>query len=194
MAYSYSQLVALAQQAGFPADQAGTAAAVALAESSGNAGATNRNSNRSTDFGLWQINSVHRGLLAGKDWADPLVNARMAYQVWADAGRRWTPWTTFKSGAYRKYLGSGGSSPAGASTSASVSTVTGSAPAVGGDPFAGVTASLSGIGESFQGIAAFATTVNKLALPQTWVRIMSGVFGAVLVGFGLIMLTREVKD
>lgn len=194
MAYTFAQLVEYAQQAGFPADQAPTAAAVALAESSGNASATHANGNRSTDYGLWQINSVHRDLLAGKNWADPAVNAQMAFRVWSDAGRKWSPWSTYKSGAYRKYLTGG--APAAGSAGVGGSLGSGSATISGGisDPFSGVTAALDGIGTSFQSVAGVASMASKLALPQTWVRIMSGVFGLVLLGFGLVMLAREVKE
>lgn len=183
MAYTFDQLVEYARQAGFPADQAPTAAAVALAESSGNAGATNHNSNSSTDYGLWQINSVHGALLAGKNWRDPEVNAQMAYAVWKGSG--WNAWTTYKSGAYKRYANGNvlAAGSAGASSSGSAS-----------NPLDGVANALGGIGQSFQGVAALATTVNKLALPQTWVRVMAGVFGAGLVGFGVVMLTREVRN
>jgi hypothetical protein len=190
MAYTFAQLVEFAKQAGFPADQAPTAAAVALAESSGNAGASHVNSNGSTDFGLWEINSVHRALLAGKNWRDPVVNAQMAFQVWHDAGGKWTPWSTYKSGAYTKYLNGNpvGAAGTGASLGSASGTISG-----GSDPFAGVTAALDGISTSFQSVAGVANVAAKLALPQTWVRIMSGVFGAILLGFGLVMLTREIK-
>lgn len=176
----YAALVGLAKQAGFPEGEAQTAAAVALAESSGNPTASHRNSNGSTDFGLWQINSVHSQLLAGKVWQEPSVNARMAYEVWKGSG--WNAWTTYKTGAFRRYA-NGANSPSG-----------GAAPgATTGDPFSGLTASLDGIGNSFSQISAFANTINKIAMPQLWVRVMAGVFGAGLVGFGVVMLTREVK-
>lgn len=192
MAYTFAQLVAIAKQAGFPDADAPTAAAIALAESSGNAEATHVNSNGSEDFGGWQINSVHRALLAGKNWRDINVNAQMAYQVWHDAGGKFTPWSTFKSGAYTKYL-SGNVAGAGAGAAIGGGT-TAAAESSGIDPFAGVTASLNSIGTSFQAVSGVATMASKLALPQTWVRIMSGVFGAVLLGFGLVMLAREVKE
>jgi hypothetical protein len=185
MAYTYAQLVDLAKQAGFPAEVAPTMAAISLAESSGNPSATHRNTNSSTDYGLWQINSIHSQLLAGKNWSDPLVNAQMALSVYRQQGLK--AWSTYNSGAYRRYTG-GVAAPSGAATASAPSAV----PA-GSDPFGGVTSALSGIGQSFQGIAGLAGTAQKLALPQTWVRIMAGVFGVGLVGFGVIVLTREVK-
>ncbi len=89
--------------AGFPADQLVTAVAVAGAESGWDPGATHVNSNGSTDYGLWQVNSVHADLLASGNWRDPQANARMAYSVWRASG--WSAWTTFNSGAWQGYVG-----------------------------------------------------------------------------------------
>lgn len=185
MAYTFQQLAAYAQQAGFPADQAATAAAIALAESSGNPDASHVNNNRSTDYGLWQINSIHGSLLAGKNWRDPVTNAQMAFRVWSDAGRKWTPWSTFNSGSYRQYMngtvlasGSAGASSAGTGT----------------DPLSGVSAAIDGIGAPFAKLAGSLTVFDKLTMPQFWVRVMAGLFGAGLVGFGVVILTREVRN
>lgn len=99
-----------ATAAGFPAAQLDMAVAVAGAESGYNPTATNHNTNGSTDYGLWQINSTHADLLGGHDWRDPATNAWMAYQVWRQAGGSWTPWSTFTSGAYKRFL-PGGAAP-----------------------------------------------------------------------------------
>lgn len=92
-----------AKTAGFPADQVGTAVAVALAESGGRETVTHRNSNGTTDYGLWQINSVHGSLLQQGDWRNPVDNAKMAMQV-SGGGTNWHPWSTFSSGAYLLFL------------------------------------------------------------------------------------------
>ena len=89
--------------AGFPADQLVTAVAVAGAESGWNPSATHVNSNGSTDYGLWQINSVHADLLASGNWQLPADNARMALAVWKSSG--WSAWVTFNSGAWQGYVG-----------------------------------------------------------------------------------------
>lgn len=82
------------------------AVAVALAESGGRTDiASPTNTNGTRDYGLWQINSVHKDLLTGHDWADPVQNARMAFHVFADAHYRWTPWSTFNSGSYKRFMG-----------------------------------------------------------------------------------------
>lgn len=81
---------------GFPRDKVATAVAVALAESGGDATATNKNANGSTDHGVWQINSIHRADLASGDWRDPNANARMAYAVYRRAGNSFSPWYAWR--------------------------------------------------------------------------------------------------
>src|SRR5205823_2828257 len=108
----------------FPASEVDTAVAVAHAESSFNVKA--RNNVQAGMLGLWQINlAAHRNLVGTKDWTDPSVNAWMAYQIWHDAGDSWTPWSTYTSGSYRKYLSSGSEAPE------RPTEVTGTAPGVG---------------------------------------------------------------
>lgn len=108
----------------FPASEVDTAVAVAHAESSFNVKA--RNNVQAGMLGLWQINlAAHRNLVGSKDWTDPSVNAWMAYQIWHDAGDSWSPWSTFTSGSYRKYLSSGSEAPE------RPTEVTGTAPGIG---------------------------------------------------------------
>lgn len=105
---SATQIAALARKAGFTGADIPIAVAVAFAESGGNPNSVNRaNRNGSVDYGLMQINSVHSALLRTGNWADPATNMRMAYRVFADAGKRWTPWATFNSGSYKKFLAKG---------------------------------------------------------------------------------------
>ncbi|MGH3094657.1 MAG: transglycosylase SLT domain-containing protein [Streptosporangiales bacterium] len=92
------------RQAGFPKSAIRTGVAIAFAESSGNPTATNHNVGGSTDYGLFQINSVHQSILAQGDWSNPLSNTKMAYHVWANSGHSWSPWTTYNSGAYKQFL------------------------------------------------------------------------------------------
>ncbi|HEX8511223.1 MAG TPA: NlpC/P60 family protein [Propionibacteriaceae bacterium] len=96
----------------FPAGQVATATAIAGAESSWNPTAVNKAAGG--NYGLWQINSVHKKLLEGRDWRNPETNAWMAYQVWdaadGDKGNRsgsWTPWSVYNSGSYRAHLREG---------------------------------------------------------------------------------------
>lgn len=95
---SDAQIAAVARAAGFPEAQIATAVSVCLAESGGKDDATNHNHDGSTDYGLWQINSVHSSILAVGAWNVPLDNARMALSVWRDSG--WHAWTTYNTGKY----------------------------------------------------------------------------------------------
>lgn len=63
----------------------------------------------------------------------------------------------------------------------------------GGGAFDGVTNALTGIGKSLGEVSALADSVNKLALPQWWVRILAGIAGTALVFFGLWKLVGEVR-
>lgn len=98
MAYSLAQLEALWQQAaqnvasqpGVVATYAPEAAAIAQAESGGDATNVNPNDPSGGSFGLWQINGVHASALeaAGlSNWqTDPLQNAEAAVMVFQGAG------------------------------------------------------------------------------------------------------------
>lgn len=86
-------------------------AAIAEAESAGNASATNPNDNggRQTSWGLWQI-SLGNHTPPAANWADPATNAQLALGKLQDQGLG--AWGTYDSGAYRAYL-SGSTTPDG---------------------------------------------------------------------------------
>ena len=104
------------------AGDAETAAAVALAESSGNPNAMNKgNTNGTWDIGLWQINTIHSGafgLPALTDYKKPALgpnidafvknlqdankNATVAVKLKKVQG--WKAWAAYNSGAYMKFL------------------------------------------------------------------------------------------
>lgn len=102
---SAEAIAQLAQRAGWRGRHITLATAVALAESSGNPSATNANTNGSTDYGLWQVNDVHRS--SGFNPArglEPLYNARQAHAVWERADGSWTPWVTFNEGLHLRFM------------------------------------------------------------------------------------------
>lgn len=79
--------------------------AIALAESTGETTKTHKNANGTTDYGLWQINSVHATLLKQYPrWQDPTQNLAMAANLYSGRGGKFTDWTTFNGGAYAVYL------------------------------------------------------------------------------------------
>merc|ERR1711976_1068151 len=80
------------------------AVAVALAESSGNCGATHHNSDThsTTDRGLWQINDYWHPECSDSCAYDCSCNAGCAVNVWQSSG--WTAWATYKNGLHQKYM------------------------------------------------------------------------------------------
>jgi len=97
--YSYQQLKDLWINAGGDPANADIAAAVAMAESSGNPNAFNSADPSGGSRGLWQINGVWGELSS----FDPSINVRAAIQISAN-GANWKPWGAFTNGSYAKYL------------------------------------------------------------------------------------------
>jgi hypothetical protein len=105
---NYGQLQQLAQNAGFTGDDINTAAAVALAESSGNPGAVgDLNLTPGGSVGLWQINLKAHPEYTAAQLMDPQTNANAAFAIYAAAGNSFSPWSTFKSAVYLSYLPQG---------------------------------------------------------------------------------------
>jgi hypothetical protein len=84
------------------------AVAIAWAESHGETTAHNPKW-PDDSWGLWQINmrgdmGVNRrrqwGLQGNAQLMDPTINAKAAHDVWAGAGRSFSPWSTFTNKAY----------------------------------------------------------------------------------------------
>jgi hypothetical protein len=115
---NFDQLYNVAKQAGFSDKNAKLAAAVALAESSGNSSNLNDNYKRGggdNSYGLWQINMIDRpGYMLGEERRkkfalssneqlfDPLTNAKIAYQL--SGGSNFSAWTTYRDGKHLKFL------------------------------------------------------------------------------------------
>lgn len=93
-------LLDLAQRTLFP-DPA-LAVAIAMAESGGAPNAL-ANTPREYSVGLWQINLRAHPQWTREEMADPEQNARAAFIV-SNGGTNWSPWSTYKSGAYRSFM------------------------------------------------------------------------------------------
>jgi cell wall-associated NlpC family hydrolase len=80
--------------------------AIAQAESGLNPNAQNNsNSNGSSDSGLFQINTIHKG----NSWyptnlMDPLQSAQAAFAIWSGAGGTYRDWSVYNSGKYKEFL------------------------------------------------------------------------------------------
>ena len=96
--YTERQLYELARSVGLSPARAVLAAAIAMAESGGNPRAVSSTG----DYGLWQINRATWGGSISQ-LQNPAYNAQQMAKI-SKKGKDWSPWSTFKNGAYRKYL------------------------------------------------------------------------------------------
>lgn len=101
--YGAGLIAQVAKAAGFAGEDLVTAVAIALGESGGQTDNTNKNTNGSTDYGLWQINSVHSAFDISKLF-NPMYNAECAYVLYTNRGQKFTDWVVYKSGRYREFL------------------------------------------------------------------------------------------
>ncbi len=109
-----AQLRDAASKAGFSGNALNMAVAIGMAESGGNAGEVNNNPGTGDlSYGDWQINMLggmgpqrraQYGLSSNDALLDPYTNARVAYAM-SGGGQNWDPWSTYKSGAYKSFLG-----------------------------------------------------------------------------------------
>jgi hypothetical protein len=111
-----NQIAQFALGAGFDRQQAVIATAIALAESAGSTAAVGdaqlRSKKWGASIGLWQVRSLNDPASGNQvdrmrdamSLFDPSFNARAAYAI-SGQGQNWDPWTVFKTGAYRQYLG-----------------------------------------------------------------------------------------
>ncbi len=109
MKLTLGQLVTLAMNTGFPDPY--LAAAVAFAESGGYTCAQGDPpgeflcdvpNGKSTSFGLWQVNTYYNPKFDATRLLGAEYNARAALSI-SQGGRVWTPWSTYKSDAYKPY-------------------------------------------------------------------------------------------
>ncbi len=108
-----AQLRDAAYKAGFRGTALETAVAVGMAESGGNSRSLNNNPGTGDlSYGDWQINMLggmgperrqQYGLSSNDALFDPNTNARVAFQM-SGGGKNWSPWSTYKSGAFRQFL------------------------------------------------------------------------------------------
>lgn len=146
--YTYAQLEGLWINNGGSRATAPIAAAIAMAESSGESAVTSSNPDGGTNVGPWQLDT--RGVGAGYSVAqlqNPNTNAAIAVKGSAN-GTDWSDWATYASGAYRAFMNNGttpdanvpGGGAAGAATTAATASNQGGSSAclVGFPGFAGI--------------------------------------------------------
>lgn len=102
---SPAQMAGYLKAAGFTGSQVVIMTAIGSAESGGDTLITHRNSDGSTDHGVWQINDhANADVFSLGDWRNPADNARMAYTIYKRQG--YQAWSVFNSHAYTSHLGS----------------------------------------------------------------------------------------
>lgn len=159
------EIAGAVRDAGFPRSSWTVAVAVALAESGGNPDAYNgNNSDGSSDYGLFQINSVHAELLNTHNWRDPVDNARMALEI-SGRGTNWKPWVAYTTGRHVAFL-----PRARRATGSPVDATAGAVAGSGGTLFTGLPK----------------TGIND---PGTWRRIGFFILGGLLILIALFQLT-----
>ncbi len=121
--FTFNSLYRLALEVGFPPEDAKTAAAIALAESSGRAAIDTVQSgldpNKENEFslGLWQIDMQDTpgymvgeerrpqfGIESNEELYNPLTNAKAAKILYDRRGGKFTDWATFNDGKYKDFL------------------------------------------------------------------------------------------
>lgn len=146
---------------------------IAWAESGADPNAEGHNSNGTQDTGLMQVNDVHAGE-AGSPKALPAFhtwlknadnNAVISYAI-SSGGTNFGPWTTYKSGAYRKYVGKD-----------KQLTLSGDKGTVGGVAADAADAATSGLD-------SIAHLLSALGNPSTYLRLGKGALGGVFIALG----------
>lgn len=205
------QLAAAWIQAGGPVSETATAVAVALAESGGKLTAIDHDSNGSTDYGPWQVNSVNGGSTADYNL---LTNAKNAVSVYQSQG--WGAWSTYNNGKWKTfyYQGVNAAQVATASTANQLAGAlipllgVGSAALLPGEVGAAeATAGASGAGGAGTATSlatkagqAYATGKQALGIaalasvlldPKHWLRILMIVGGGLLILLALVYMVKS---
>lgn len=166
---------------GWPSATLDTARAVAFAESHGVVDVDSPpNSDGSIDQGWFQINNKAHPDVSKTCAHNAQCAARAALRI-SSGGRNFGPWTTYKSGAYKAYLGKNYelTNKAG-DTAQSQDSPHGDAP----NPLSG----LDGIAQALGSIAGF---VSSLFQSATWLRIGKVIAGLILLVLGAATLLRK---
>jgi len=191
---SFSQLEQLWQQAGGRPSLAPTMAAIALAESSGRTDAVNDNpSTGDYSVGPWQIN--YFGDLAASRTRrygspaqlirDPLRDAKAAVDLAGATGQGLGNWSTYNSGAYRRYLGGATDAYGSRGTRPGAGGVTGFLGGLAHDVASPFESAWNDTVGAIGSVTDFLKVMAWLVNPLTWLRAVEFLAGFVLMVLGL---------
>lgn len=182
-----SQVFSYAKNAGLSDEKARIAAAIAMAESGGNATQITNDSD-DYSFGLWQINMKGTmgptrralyGLSKNEDLLDPATNARVMSAI-SHQGQNFTAWTTYTSGKWKEFQ------------SANVAWVPIPIPGLGIVPVPTSPKDIPGVGAASDAINSAKIGANAvvaggkwLSNTHNWVRIVYVIGGIILVYAGV---------
>lgn len=185
MALSQSEIYTLALHAGLSKQKATVAAAIAMAESSGNPNAHNPVP-PDNSYGLWQINMKGKlgparraefGLKSNEDLYVPKTNARVMSEI-SFNGTNFKAWSTYKNGAYKNFM----DNPVEKTSNSTVD-------ALKGLPGAGAVVDTS------QAIVQASEVLTKTAVwlsnPQNWIRVAYVVGGGAVIIGGIVMVVQS---
>lgn len=189
-----AELYTLALSQGLTPDRAKVAAAIAMAESGGNANAHNTNADTGDDsYGYWQINMLGDlgperrkafGISSNEQLFDPATNAR-AMKVVSGGGTNFYPWSTYAKGKHLPYLNNPVTDQG--SNDPSWLEKLGKAVAL----------PITGPIDAAQNLGSIVETVNKTARwvsnSENWLRVGYVAGGGVLVVAGLVMVMQSTS-
>ena len=174
------QVAAAAYIGGFRNSEIVEAVATAFGESSFNTKASNF-----CCYGLWQINkSAHQQLFASGDWTNPADNAKMAYQIYREAGGNWGPWQAHGAGQYKLALPKART----ALQQLTADLKSGKTP----EQILG-SKSTDGSNDTQVSPVGITDSVKALTDPHNWVRVGLVLVGMTVLMWGLVILSKDNK-
>lgn len=182
-----AEMTAAARSVGLSGAALTQAVAYGLAESGGDQHAVNHNSNGTTDYGWWQINSIH-GYDGSRLLNDPLYQAQAMAKL-SKNGTDWGPWYASKARVESKVSEANGVINA---TPADWGLLPGTViplPGLGGgNPLSDI----KDLGGDLKGVLkAVGEIASHLLDPKWWLRIGQGLAAVVLLVLALGLIFRK---
>lgn len=159
---------------GFPDPK--MAADIVWAESKGDNGAVNVNFDGSKDWGIFQINDKAHPDFDTKRAKDPYYNAKTALAI-SSGGTNWSPWVTYKTGAYKIHHG--------AFKIKTEGWANGGAPVAAAEKAADVAGSLPGV------ISGIWGTIGQIFTAGFWLRTGKVILGVLALVAGVALIGKE---